>query len=118
MIRRIALALILALLTQSLLPGVALALRADDAGPRTLVICTGDGIKTIVLDPGADPTPQAAHTCPCGVLCAGGTLPCCERRAVRVVYAEQVRFAPPDAVLPIAAHAPPRQQVRAPPSSS
>jgi hypothetical protein len=114
--RRIALALILALLTQSLVPGAALALRSDDAGPRTLVICTGDGIKRIVLDPGADPPPQAAHTCPCGVLCTGGALPCCDRPVARVIYTEPC-FAPPDAVLPIAAHAPPLQQVRAPPSS-
>jgi hypothetical protein len=118
--RRIAFALILALLAQSFAPGVALALRPEGAAPQTLLICTGDGIKQIVLEPEAgDPAPQAQQCCPCGVLCAGCALPSCDRTAARVIYGRTADFVRPDsAVIPVAVRAPPRHQVRAPPSSS
>jgi hypothetical protein len=118
--RRIAFALILALLAQSFAPSVALALRSAGTAPQTLLICTGDGIKRIVLEPDAgDAPPQVAHSCPCGVLCAGCGLPSCDRTVARVIYVRTVGFALPDtAVIAVATRAPPRHQVRAPPSST
>lgn len=117
--RRIAFALILTLLAQSFAPSVALALRPEGTAPQTLLICTGDEIKRIVLEPDAgDPVPQAQQCCPCGVLCAGDVLPSCDRTAARVIYVRTADFVRPDsAVIPVAPRAPPRHQVRAPPSS-
>lgn len=119
--RRLSLALILALLMQSFAPGVALALRPEGAPPQTLLICTGDGIKQIVLEPEAgDPLPlPVTHTCPCGVLCGNCVLPSCDRIAVPVVYVRTAGFVRSDsAVILPAMRAPPRHQVRAPPSST
>jgi len=117
--RRIAFALILALLAQSFAPGAALALRPEGAVPQTLLICTGDGIKRIVLETGAEePPPQVMHSCPCGMPCASCGLPSCDRTAVRVLYLRVAGIAPLDRiVIPVAARAPPRHQVRAPPFS-
>jgi hypothetical protein len=42
---RIAVALILALPMESVLPGIALAWRAGPSPGQTLLICTGDGIS-------------------------------------------------------------------------
>jgi len=81
--RRIAFALILALLAQSFAPGAALALRPEAAALQTLLICTGDGIRQIVLAPGGEePPPQVTHSCPCGMPCASCGLPSCDRTAV------------------------------------
>jgi hypothetical protein len=119
--RRLSLALILALLAQSFAPGLAMALRPEGAPPQTLLICTGDGIKQVVLETdAADALPQpVTHTCPCGMLCGGCGLPPCERAAVRVDYGRTAALVRSDsAVVPRALHAPPRHQVRARPSST
>jgi len=119
--RRIAPALILTLLVQSLLPGLAMALPAAPSSGQTLLICTGDGVREIALDHGApqDKAPQAQPCCPCAISCGACVLAPLDRLGARVVYATVVaRRAPPDAAMPIGARAPAPQQSRAPPSSS
>lgn len=108
----------LALLAQSVVPGLALGARPEGSGPRTLLICTADGIKWIEVDEGTEePAPEVQHTCPCGVLCAACVPGHCARADEQVVYAELLDFERPDHDgPPIRARAPPRHQVRAPPS--
>jgi hypothetical protein len=117
--RRIAVPLILTLLAQSVLPGSALAWRAAPSSAQTLLICTGDGVKRIALDPGRQDEPRAQPCCPCAIPCGACTLPGVDRIGARIVYATIVPLrVPPDRAAPIAARAPPAHQSRAPPSLS
>lgn len=121
--RRIAFALILTLLVRSLLPGLAMALSADPSSPTTLEICTGDGIKEIVLDaneqdprPQHDQAPQMHHCCPCCVLCGGCALLLPGRIGLAVAYAAAPVFRlQPESDAPVTARAPPAHRSRAPP---
>jgi hypothetical protein len=123
--RRIALGLILTLLVQSLLPGLAMALPAAPSSAQTLLICTADGIKEVALVPDApgpatqdDDVPRAQPCCPCAIPC-GACVASLDRLGVGVVYATVVALrARLGAAMPIAARAPPPHQSRAPPSSS
>jgi hypothetical protein len=115
--RRIAVALILMLLAQSFLPGIALAWRAAPPSAQTLLICTGDGVKQVALDPGMrDDQPRTQRCCPCAIPCGACALPGVDRIGARIVYATIVPLrVPPDWTAPIAARAPPAHQSRAPP---
>jgi hypothetical protein len=118
--RRIAVALILTLLAQSFLPGIALAWRAEPWSAQTLVICTGDGVKRIPLDPGKqDDQPRAQPCCPCAIPCGACVPSGIDRVGARIVYAKIVPLRlQPEWAAPIAARAPPAHQSRAPPSLS
>jgi hypothetical protein len=119
--RRISLALILALLVQSLLPGLAFALAAAPSGVATVLICTEEGLKEVALDDhGArrHDAPQAQPCCPCALACGAWMLARLDRLGARLVYATVV--APgvqPDAIMPTAARASPHHS-RAPPTLS
>jgi hypothetical protein len=120
--RRIALALILTLLAQSFLPAIGVALEAGARSGTTLLICTGEGIKEIALDPeGSKPAPderqpRAQPCCPCAVPCQGCVPVCADRVGMRIVYGLAAAFRPqPEAVPPISARAPPAHRSRAPP---
>jgi hypothetical protein len=118
--RRIALALILALLVRSLLPGLAMALPSAPLGGQTLLICTEEGLKEVVLDHGAQQgdVPQAQPCCPCAIACGACVLSPVDSLGARVVYATVVALrVPSDATMPVAARVPPHQS-RAPPRSS
>ena len=118
--RRIALALILALLVQSLLPGLAMALPPAPSTGGTLLICTEAGLKEVALDHGAQQgeAPQAQPCCPCAIPCSACALPPVDSLAARVVYATVVVLGiPSDAIRPVAARLPSHQS-RAPPRSS
>jgi hypothetical protein len=117
--RRIALALILALLVQSPLPGLAMALPDAPTGGQTLLICTVEGLKQVELDGGAqgEEVPQAEPCCPCAIPCGACVLPPLERLSARVVDVTTVALpVQADAAVPIAAPVPPHQS-RAPPPS-
>jgi hypothetical protein len=114
--RRIAVALILTLLAQSFLPGIALAWRAEPSSAQTLLICTGDGVKQIALDPGTQDEPRAQPCCPCAIPCGGCVLSGIDRVGARIVYATIVPLrVQPEWAAPIAARAPPAHHSRAPP---
>lgn len=122
--RRIALALIPTLLAQMLLPAAVLATHAE-ARSATLLICTGNGIKEIALDPGisepgpSDRQPRAQHCCPCGVACQACALACADRTSMRMVYLPNAAFRPqPERRSPITVRAPPAHRPRAPPVPS
>jgi hypothetical protein len=117
--RRIAVALILTLLAQSVLPGSALAWRAEPSSAQALLICTGDGVKQIALDPGTQDEPRAQPCCPCAIPCGACALSSVDRVGARIVHATiaLLRIQPERAV-PIAARAPSAHQSRAPPSLS
>jgi len=118
--RRIAFTLILTLLAQSFLPGIALAWRAGRSPEQTLLICTGDGVKEIALDSGTqDDEPRARQCCPCAIPCSACALSGGDRVGARIIYATIVRpGVQPEWAAPIAARAPPPHQSRAPPSLS
>lgn len=117
--RRIAVALILTLLAQSFLPGIALAWRAGPSLEQTLLICTGDGVKEIVLDNGTQgDQPRTQQCCPCAIPCGACGLPGVDRVGARTVYPVaaplRMQLGP---VTPTAAHPPPPHRSRAPPLS-
>jgi hypothetical protein len=119
--RRISLALILALLVQSLLPVLAVALPAAPSGGQTMLICTAEGLKQVALDDhGArhHDAPQAQPCCSCAIACGAWMSAPLDRLGARLVYATVV--APrvqPDPTMPTAARASPHQS-RAPPRTS
>ena len=116
--RRIAVALILTLLAQSFPPGIALAWRAGRSAEQTLLICTGDGVKEIALDPGTQDD-RAQQCCPCAVPCGACMLSGVDRVGARIVYAVaaplRMQLEP---VTSTAAHPPPPHHSRAPPPLS
>jgi hypothetical protein len=113
--RRIALALILALLVQSPLPGLAMALPDAPTGGQKLLICTAEGLKQVELDCGApgDEVPQAQPCCPCAIPCGACVLAPLERLGARVGYVTTVALpVQADAAAPVPPHesrAPPRE---------
>jgi hypothetical protein len=118
--RRIAIALILALLVQSLLPGPAMALAPAPSTGETLLICTEEGLKEVILDHGSQQgdVPQAQPCCPCAILCGACALAPVDSLGARVAYGMVIALhVLPDATMPVAARLPPHQS-RAPPSSS
>lgn len=118
--RRIALALIVSLLVQALLPGLAMALPAEPSSGQTLLICTEEGLKEVALDHGArhGDAPPVQPCCPCAIACGACVLLPLDRLGARVFYATLVALpVQPDAATPIAARASPHHS-RAPPTLS
>jgi hypothetical protein len=114
--RRIAVALILTLLAQSFLPGIALAWRAEPSSAQTLLICTGDGVKRIALDPGTQDESRAQPCCPCAIPCSACVPSGIDRVGARIVYVKIVPLRiQPEWGGPIAARAPSLHHSRAPP---